>query len=429
MHLDKACSFADEKHSGWMPWVVCFCSSLFFFYEFIQGNMFASIADNIMLDFHIHVDRMAYLSSVYYVSNVVFLFVAGQMLDRYSPKKIMLLAMLLCVLSTFWLSKADSFTVALLCRFVTGIGSAFCLLGPVRIASRWFLPQQMAMVTGLIVTVAMVGGMVAQYPMTILVAQVGWRTAVWVVGCVGIVMLAAMAIGILDKPRNHDVHTHEPLGFMEVFRRAFTNPEMLRVALYASLMNMAIAVFGAMLGSLYLMERLGISKELASSINGMLFLGTIVGGPLMGRWSDRAGIRLLPMRVGALGSLLVLFGILYLPIPVSAMYLCFFLLGLLTSAQVISYAYVAESQPHSMTATAVSLVSICTQSGYVIFQNMFSHLLMWQHPTDAQNAFEHIHYQLADYQFASMMLPLGLCIAVILLIKLRETYCRSASVH
>ena len=31
------------------PWVVCFAASLFFFYEFIQGNMFASIADNICL--------------------------------------------------------------------------------------------------------------------------------------------------------------------------------------------------------------------------------------------------------------------------------------------------------------------------------------------------------------------------------------------
>src|SRR3990167_11068867 len=114
-----------------MPWIVCVCASLFFFYEFVQGNMFASIADNIMRDFHIQADQMTYLSSVYYLSNVLFLFVAGMLLDKYSPKKIILIAMIFCVLSTFVLAHAHSFYVALLCRFITGIGSAFCFLGPV----------------------------------------------------------------------------------------------------------------------------------------------------------------------------------------------------------------------------------------------------------------------------------------------------------
>ena len=139
--------------------------------------MFASIADNIMQAFHIEAKKMAYLSSVYYLANVVFLFVAGYLLDHYSPKKILMGAMALCVMSTFILAQAQSFYVALLCRFITGIGSAFCLLGPVRIASRWFPPQRMAMMTGLIVTIAMFGGMVAQYPMTYLVlhsAGVKW---------------------------------------------------------------------------------------------------------------------------------------------------------------------------------------------------------------------------------------------------------------
>ena len=418
MQLEKTCSFSSACFETMMPWMVCLCASLFFFYEFIQGNMFASIADNIMHDFNIQVNRMAYLSSVYYVANVLFLFVAGQMLDRYSPKKVMMAGMFLCVCSTFVLAQAQSFTIALICRFITGIGSAFCLLGPVRIASRWFPPQRMAMVTGLIVTVAMLGGMAAQYPMTWLVAQIGWRDAVWAVGWVGAAMWLLMGLGILDKPTGAIESTAQPMHFLEIFKRAFTNLDTIKVALFASLMNMAIAVFGAMMGSLYLMQRLDISKELASSINGMLFLGVIIGGPLMGRWSDRIGRRLLPMRVGVIGSLLVLLMVLYLPCDPLFMYVLFFALGLFTSAQVISYAYVAESQPHSMTATAVSVVSICTQSGYVLFQNMFSHLLLWHQQSTA------LTNDLKDYQFAAIMLPLGLVIACLLVLKLRETYCR-----
>jgi MFS family permease len=175
MELVEEYNRVEWFRSAIQPWLVCFTASLFFFYEFIQGNMFASIADNIMYDFSIQVDKMAYLSSIYYLSNVVFLFVAGMMLDRFSAKKTMVFAMLLCVCGTFVLAHTESFYIALLCRFVTGIGSAFCFLGPIRIASRWFPPSRMALVTGVIVTIAMTGGMLAQYPLTKMVLYFGWR--------------------------------------------------------------------------------------------------------------------------------------------------------------------------------------------------------------------------------------------------------------
>ncbi|MCX7115464.1 MAG: MFS transporter [Gammaproteobacteria bacterium] len=403
-----------------LPWLVCLSASSFFFYEFIQGNMFASIADNIMQDFHIGVENMAYLSSIYYVSNVLFLFIAGQVLDRYSVKKILIVAMGFCVISTFVLAQAHSFYVALGCRFITGIGSAFCLLGPVRVASRWFAPQQMAMVTGMIVTIAMLGGMVSQYPLTMLVITVGWRQAVMVVAWVGMVMWGIMAIGIIDQPKDNQAEPVQHLSFLATMKQAYANVQMLRVALFTSLMNMAIAVFGAMMGTLYLMQRLDIGKELASSINGMLFLGTMIGGPLLGRWSDRSGQRLLPMRVGMLGALLVSLAILYAPVPIWAMYGLFLLLGLFTSAQVISYAYVAESQPRHMTATAVSIVSICTQAGCVVFQNAYSHVLVWHQHVQQTHA---MVYTFSDYQFASVMIPLGLMVAGLLMLGLKETYC------
>src|SRR3990167_11294189 len=100
-NMETVATMQNERSFNWMPWIVCFSASLFFFYEFIQGNMFASIADNIMQDFNIQADKMTYLSSIYYLSNVVFLFFAGITLDRFSAKNTIVIAMLLCVISTF----------------------------------------------------------------------------------------------------------------------------------------------------------------------------------------------------------------------------------------------------------------------------------------------------------------------------------------
>ncbi|MDP3705563.1 MAG: MFS transporter [Legionellaceae bacterium] len=411
----------DSTKSAWLPWCICFVTSLFFFYEFIQGNMFASIADDIMRDFHIQADKMTYLSSIYYLSNVIFLFVAGFTLDRFSAKKTLLIAMLLCVLGTFVLAYAHSFSLALCCRFVTGIGSAFCFLGPIRIASRWFPPKRMAMVTGTIVTIAMTGGMLAQYPLTKLVLYIGWRDSLLAIGWLGAAMLVLMMFVIQDKPGKASQHTSK-MGILASAKVAYLNPQTLRAGLYGSLMNMAVAVFGAVMGSLYLMQRLEVGKEDAAMVNSMLFLGTIIGGPFMGWCSDRLGLRIAPMKFGVIASLLTVLCILYCDVSLYSMAGLFFLLGFFTATQVISYALVAESCSVTITATAVSIVSILTQSGYIIYQNIFSALLL------NHGGMEMIDqvpvYSLSDYQFAAIILPIGLILAVLALFGLKETHCR-----
>ncbi|MCP0913722.1 MULTISPECIES: MFS transporter [Legionella] len=405
-----------------LPWIICFAASLFLFYEFIQGNMFASIADNIMRDFHIQADKMTYLSSIYYLANVIFLFIAGILLDRFSTKKTIVIAMLLCILSTFLLAYAHSFYLALFCRFVTGIGSAFCFLGPIRIASRWFPPNRMALVTGVVVTIAMTGGMLAQYPLTKLVLELGWRDSLIRVGWLGVALLLFMMYWIKDKPQEEALATAKKLDVLTTAKMAYLNLQTFRAALYTSLMNMPIAVLGAMIGSLYLMQRLGVSKEDAALVNSMLFLGAIVGGPAIGWFSDKLGLRVLPMKLGVLASLLTLLGIMYLPVSLTMMGFLFFLLGFFTAAQVISYALVAESSPAAMTAMAVSMISLLTQGGYILYQNLFSAVLLWH--GDMHMVAGTPVYSFTAYQTAALIMPLGLGIALFALFKLKETYCR-----
>jgi len=426
MELVEECNGFASIKSAIEPWVVCLAASLFFFYEFIQGNMFASIADNIMRDFNIQVDKMAYLSSIYYCSNVVFLFFAGMMLDRLSTKKIMILAMILCVSSTFALAHTESYSVALLCRFLTGIGSAFCFLGPIRIASRWFPPQRMALVTGLIVTIAMMGGMLAQYPLTRLVVSLGWRNSVSLVAWLGVLLLVVMMVLIKDKPQGAILPVSEEKNLFNIAKKAYLNTQSIRAALYTSLMNMAVAVFGAMLGSLYLVQRLGVSKEEAAMVNSMLFLGAILGGPFMGWLSDKIGLRVLPMKMGAFAALSVVFCIIYMPISLPLMAVLFFLLGFFTASQVISYAMVAESSPPAMTATAVSLISILTQGGYIIYQNAFSWVLLF---SGSVEMIDHVPvYSPESYQTATTIIPIGILLALSLAYNLKETHCKQKAV-
>ncbi len=403
------------------PWLVCLAASLFFFYQFVQGNMFASIADHVMRDFGIQANKLMYLSSAYYLANVVFLLVAGILLDRVSIKKTLVVAMFFCMLSTFVLAYTTHFGLALICRFIAGVTSAFCFLGPVRLATRWFPPKRMAMITGVIVTMAMTGGLVAQYPLTQLVLHLGWRGAVLDVAWLGLFMLLLMMWLIQDKPEGYKEPQHKTLPMAAVWKGCMQVQPLLS-GLYTSLMNLPIAVLGAAMGKLYVMQRLNVSQPEASMVNGMLFLGAMLGGPLLGFFSDKLGRRLFPMRLGALVSLGVVLLILYAPVSLSLMGFLFFLLGLTTMAQVISYALVAESTSPVMIATLMSVVSILTQGGYTVYQNIFSSILV---RTGSVELIEGTPiYPIASYQNAALMLPAAFLISFVLVFFLKETFAK-----
>ena len=55
----------NKKHA---PWIVSLSAALFFFYEFIQSNMFSSIAVDVMADFQIDAESYSWLSSIYAVT-------------------------------------------------------------------------------------------------------------------------------------------------------------------------------------------------------------------------------------------------------------------------------------------------------------------------------------------------------------------------
>ncbi len=420
-HIANSVSNESQENSQLTAWIVCISASLFFFYEFIQGNMFASIGDHIMRDFHIKADTMAMMSSIYYVSNVIFLFLAGFLLDTFSPKKTILVAMFFCILGTFIFANTDSFIVAMICRFVTGIGSAFCFLGPVRIASRWFPSHRMALVTGIIVTIAMTGGMIAQNPLTHLVVHYGWRQSLMYVGYLGIIILVLMQFGILEREEDS-----QPSTSTEAFsaKNTYLNWKNLAPAIYTSLMNMSIAVWGAMMGTAYLKQRLDTGADVASSINSLLFLGVIIGGPFMGWLSDKISLRLPPMKWGVLLSLTVTLFILYAPVTPMMMGILFFLLGFFTSTQVISYALVAESNSPAVTARAVSVISILTQGGFILYQNLFSNILVLYGNEAITNDGTPV-YSLAGYQSANIIIIAGLLFAGLITYGVRETFCRA----
>ncbi|MDQ8039463.1 MAG: MFS transporter [Rickettsiella sp.] len=422
----KTQNSAISINKGWSPWVVCFSAALFFFYEFIQMNMFNAISADLMRAFSLHATGLGKLSAYYFYANLLFLPIAGSLLDRFSTRLIILFALLLCIIGIAGFATTYSFFLACIFRFMSGIGSAFCFLSSIRLASRWFPAKKMALVTGLIVTMAMLGGMVAQTPLTLLNQALGWRYTLLLDAGLGLLIFAVVFYFVKDCPpglnQEQKVYRLElaDLGVLKSWRLAYLNFQNLFCAIYTSLTNLPIALLGAIWGSLFLQQTAHFSPAEASLAPSLLFLGTIIGGPVVGWFSDRIKKRVLLMMLGTLISLILTLAIICMLklLSLTLILFLFFALGLFTSTQVLSYPLVAESNPKNLTATSVSVVSFFAIGGYAVFQPLFGWLMDYDWQGTLINQVR--VYGASDYHRALLILPIGFCIAFFAALLMKE---------
>lgn len=414
--------------STWQGWLVCLCASLFFFYEFIQMNMFNAISTQLMQAFHVNATQLGRLSSFYFIANVIFLFPAGMLLDRVSTRKIILSSLGICILGTALFAWTSSVAWASVFRFLTGIGSAFCFLSVIRLSTRWFPAARMALVIGIVVTMAMIGGMAAQTPLTLLAQAVSWRSALFIDAAFGVVIFALIMGFVVDYPPSHrQQHQREQqqisqMGYWKSMGLAFLKMQNWFGGIYVCLMNLPISLLGGIWGVLYLGDAHQLSRLDATYVTSMLFLGTIVGGPISGWLSDRIRLRRLPMIVGAIISLaLILVIMLVTHLSIISLLILFLAIGLATSTQIIGYPTVAENSIPAITAMSVSVVNITVMSGQAIFQPIFGRLMDLHAKLHHQTMGVYVG---SDFTWAMLIIPVGFIIALLAVFNLRETYCR-----
>ena len=416
----------SEKINSAQSWLVVLTSALFFFYIFIQMNMFNAIGPSLIQTFHLSSVRLGNLSATYFYATVIFLFPAGLLCDYCSTRRLLLFMMGLVTVSTWFFGSAHNVWQLFIARAFVGITGAFCLIACVKLASRWFSPKRMALVLGLVITLAMLGGMVAQTPFSWLISRVGWQNTINYDVALGVLIFILLFLFVRDYPKGYDIKAEKSkvenqIKFWPAIKRVLKNKQNWLAGLYTSLINLPIMLLGAIWGATYLVQVEKLSYPQATSVSSMLFLGSIVGCPLIGWISDSIKRRKLPMIIGALLCLVNIAAIIYLPqLNLYLLFGLFFLLGLLTSVQVLGYPLLVESNSLRLTARAQGVSSILIMAGGFT-QPLFGWLmnLHWDHKIVNNLPV----YTRADFLWGMSIMSIAFVIAFVIACLTRETHC------
>jgi len=409
-------------------WAVCMIAALYFFYIYIQMTKFNSIGHDLMLDFKIGSTGLGALSSVYFWGNIIFLFPAGLLLDRFSSKKILAISMIVTVICTAIFAFTHNVHQASWCFLFIGIVGAFALLLPLRLVSRWFPSEKMALASGLVITIGFFGAMISQSPLVWLTNHVGWRNAMlWNAG-LGAFLFIVMMIVIKDFPEGMTREmSHEQVTsirfLLHSLRLSIMNRQNWLFGLYTCFLNLPIFIFGAAFGLRYLEQMQGLTENQAAIVIDLMFLGAMLGAPILGWISDRIRLRKLPMIISALISLALIFVSMY-EVNVSFLYasVLFLSIGFFTSSQVITYPVVAESNKPAIVGTGFGMASTLIMSGGSLGIPLFGWLLdlHWKGATMHSVPF----HSIAEYQFALWMIPIAFILGIIAVGFGKETCCK-----
>lgn len=406
------------------PYIVCFTAALFFAYELMQLHMMNAIGPVVMKDLKLNAANFGLLSSTYLLADVIFLIPAGIILDRFSTRKVILTAMILCIIGTFGLALAPTFKVACLMHFISGIGNAFCFLSCIMLVTRWFTPSKQALIIGLVITTGMLGGFIAQSPFAKLAEMLTWRNALMVDGIIGVFILALVALFVFDKEKIAPTKKESLPTFLASLKKCFLSTQNITCGLYISFMNMPLMIIGAVYGSLFLTQVHGISLIEASFAISMICVGTIIGSPVFGHYGDKYNNKKLLMAAGSILSTAVFFTIMFVPLSSTFSLIALFsLLGFFTSSQVLGYPLITEASEKHLTGTSTSIAAVIIM-GLPMFLGPLAGNIMDSlsivNPYTGVTSFPN-----ESFLIAFLIFPIGFLIALSLLHLIKERHSKT----
>lgn len=423
----------NRKHYALIGWLICGLGALFYSYEYLLRIAPSVMEHPLRAHFDLSATGFGMLSSMYYFAYVPMQLPVGVMLDRYGPQRLLTFACLICVIGTFLFAATNTFWIAALGRFLVGFGSAFAFVGVLKLATIWLPENRLGMVSGMTSALGPIGAMIGDNFLEIFIDHLGWIKTLNFIALFGIGLTIVLWFGIHDKKGRHRQHgTVSSLkdGLIDL-GIIIRNKQIWVNGMYGCLVYLPTTVFAELWGIPYLMHAHGMSSHSAGVANSFLFLGFILGAPLMGYISDRLARRKFPMLFGAAGAAVIMMVILYMPglSETNIQYLMFFL-GLLYSAQAIVFAVGRELSPEEAAGTAMAVTNMIVMLGAMFLQPLVGRLLDFSLSTHlgevalsekTMNNLQRL-YTLDDYQFALSIIPLGILIAAILTFFLKETH-------
>jgi sugar phosphate permease len=430
----------ELERRRWIVWVPV---ALAFWAAYFHRTATGVVADSLMRDFAIgRAAELGVLSSIYFYTYAAMQLPAGILADFWGPRRTITLALVIATGGAVLFGASESMTALYAGRFLSSVGVGLLFINLVKIHAEWFRLREFGTMGGLTVLVGNTGSLLAATPLAFVVEALDWRAAFYIIAAYSLAMAAVCWLVIRDRPADVGLPPIATVEEREGGAPAATTTasDSVSACIGSVLGNRytwppflaAVAVYGVFMAFLgvwgvpYFMQVYGMSRVEASNLMLLMVAGNMIGGPLVGFFSDRLGYRRLPFTVAAAFFLAVWLTLTVWNAgkpPVWAVYPIALAIGLGVSGITISVACVREVNPPHMTGIAAGITNSGPFVGAALMQPIFGGVLDLYWQGAVENGVK--VYPGSAWQSAFWLCAAVLAVGLALTLLIKETRCQA----
>jgi len=417
------------------PWIAWGLAAGLFFSEYFIRVSPSVMLPELMQEFHLNAFTLGSLSAWFYYPYVVMQIPVGMLVDRYGPKRLLTVTAFLFALGCLLFSRATSVDQLEIARFFMGFTASFVFVGAIKLGTIWFPSSRIGLIAGLTQALGMFGAAVGDAPTAIIVKNIGWRDTLLLMSVVFFIFSFLIGVIVRDKSKNNRKLKKEKasgsessIGLLWSIKTVVKNKHSWLNALFVSCLYMPTAAFAEFWGVNFLHVVYHLKTSEAAFGISLIFIGWGVGGPIVGWLSDYLGRRKPIMITSAVGCLILMLMILYIPyFSITTRFILLFIFGVFNTGVGVSYALATEINPHKIAGTSLAFANMSSVIIGALFQPMIGYLMDVHVFHELGSTMHKIGqlYTVSDYYFALSVIPICLFVGVIASLFVKETYCKN----
>lgn len=348
-------------HTRTVAWLAWFLASLFYAYQYILRVLPGVIMPDVLARFNIDAATFGQFSGAYYIGYSLIHIPLGIMLDRFGPKKIMPIFILLAVMGMMPLIATHWWVYPIVGRFFVGIGSSAAVLGAFKIIRFMFPESQFSRMLSFTFIMGLLGAMYGGSPLNYICGLFGYQSVVMALIVFGIALSALMYIIIPEMPIRHTESIKK-----DVFT-LLTSWKLLLACICAGCTMGPLEGFADVWGSGFLKHVYGLDGVIAASLPSCIFLGMCFGGPILSFIAETYKAYIQTIIVAIMCMLVSFTALIFGFVNVSLMSILFVLIGICCGDKVL----ILHVTPRFVPTELVGLSSAVTNMILMIFGYVF----------------------------------------------------------
>lgn len=270
-----------------------------YFLSFFFRNVNAVISRELAAEFSLSPADLGFLTSMYLLAFAAFQLPLGVLLDRYGPRRVVAVLLLVAAAGALTFALARDFTMLSIGRALLGLGVSAGLMGAIKAFTLWFPLSRLATLNGLYLAAGGLGTLSATAPAEALLGAYGWRALFFLLcaASVGAALLVFFVVPEKKLPGEEQTLRQQVAGFGAIFASAtFWRIALPLVVCHAGYLTLQGLWLGPWLYDIAGEDRQGVANYLFATAAAYM-----VGSIFFGVGADRLAHRVSRMAMYKLG--------------------------------------------------------------------------------------------------------------------------------